>query len=245
MVNNASKFTRNRTDALSITNQRIKRILWYIIECHQIFINDNKTYSKDWVHQNTTLHFEDYLKFEFLDNYLIPNKSLLKEVFSELEELHFSAETQKRYIDRDGKQKPDKIDIYINQFGLQEVWNSQDENIYFAIECKRIKHLSDARDYVADIEKFCNRSHINTRLPFEGQIAFIENPKLTQTIIVDKINSTLHSNNLITTNSYLAETEIHKKLNCAFYSIHKKNFSPNQQFAIFHLMLDYSKVVVD
>lgn len=245
MVNDASRFTRNRTDAFSITNRRIRQILWYIIECHQIFINDNKTYSKDWVHQNTTLHFEDYLKFEFLDNYLIPNKSLLKDVFSELEELHFSAETQKRYIDRDGKQKPDKIDICINKFGLQEVWNNQVENIYFAIECKRIKQLSDAIDYVTDIEKFCNRSHINTRLPLEGQIAFIENPKLTQTTIVDKINSVLLSNKLITTDSYLTATEIHKKLNCAFHSIHKKNFSPNQQFAIYHLMLDYSRVVLD
>lgn len=244
MVNNASRFTQNRTDVLSITNQRITKILWYIIECHQIFIKDNKTYSKDWVNQNTTIHFEDYLKFEFLDSYLIPNKFLLNNLFSELEEIHFSAETQKRYIDKDGKQKPDKIDICINRFGLQEVWNNQAENIYFAIECKRIQQLADVSRYVSDIEKFCNRSHLNTRLPFEGQIAFIENQKLNQTIIVDKINSTLSLNNFITTDSFLTAIKVHNNLNCSFLSIHKKNFSPNQQFTIYHLMFDYSKVVI-
>lgn len=245
MFNNASRFTQNRTDVLSITNQRITKILWYVIECHQIFIKDNKTYSKDWVKQNTTIHFEDYLKFEFLDYYLIPNKFLLNDLNSELEEIHFSAETQKRYIDRDGKQKPDKIDICINKFGLQEIWNNQDENIYFAIECKRIRQLSDTKDYILDIEKFCNRSHLNTRLPFEGQIVFMENQKLNQTVIVDKINSTLSSINFIITDSYLTSINIHNNLNCSFLSVHKKNFPPNQNFSIYHLMFDYSKVVLE
>ncbi len=244
MVNNASRFTRNRKDVLSITNQRISQILWYIIECHQVFINDNKKYSKVWVRQNTTLQFEDYLKFEFVDNYLIPNKHLLKGILSDLEEVNFAAETQKRYIDSDGKQKPDKIDICINKLGLQKVWNSQDENIYIAIECKRIKQLSDAKDYIADIEKFCKRNYSNIRLPFEGQIAFIENPKLTHLDVADEINVRLGKSSTITTFSFLSNVKLHNKIQCAYTSIHKRNFTQNKQFLIYHLMFDYSEIVL-
>ena len=241
MVNNAFRFTRNRSDVLSITNQRIKRILWYIIECYLIFINDNKTYSLKELKSNSKIKPEEYFRTKFVDEYLRRNKHLLQ-IF-QMEDVFFGKEESEFYKDNFKIEQEDFIDIYIRDSGLQSYWCNKEE-IYFAIECKRIKQLSDARDYLSDIEKFCNRSHINTRLPFEGQIAFIENPKLTQTTIIDKINSILLSNKLIRTDSYLVATEIHKKLNCAFHSIHKKNFSPNQQFAIYHLMLNYSKVVI-
>jgi len=241
MVNNAFRFTRNRSDVLSITNQRIKRILWYIIECYLIFINDNKTYSLKELKSNSKIKPEEYFRTKFVDEYLRRNKHLLQ-IF-QMEDIFFGKEESEFYKDNFKIEQEDFIDIYIRDSGLQSYWCNKEE-IYFAIECKRIKQLSDARDYLSDIEKFCNRSHINTRLPFEGQIAFIENPKLTQTTIIDKINSILLSNKLIRTDSYLVATEIHKKLNCAFHSIHKKNFSPNQQFAIYHLMLDYSGIVI-
>jgi len=241
MVNNAFRFTRNRSDVLSITNQRIKRILWYIIECYLIFINDNKTYSLKELKSNSKIKPEEYFRTKFVDEYLRRNKHLLQ-IF-QMEDVFFGKEESEFYKDNFKIEQEDFIDIYIRDSGLQSYWGNKEE-IYFAIECKRIKQLSDARDYLSDIEKFCNRSHINTRLPFEGQIAFIENPKLTQTTIIDKINSILLSNKLIRTDSYLVATEIHKKLNCAFHSIHKKNFSPNQQFAIYHLMLDYSGIVI-
>lgn len=242
MVNNASRFTHNRTDVLSITNQRIKRILWYIIECHLIFINDNKIYSLKELKSNSKIKPEEYFRTKFVDEYLRRNKHLLQ-IF-QMEDVFFGKEESEFYKDNFRIEQEDFIDIYIRDSGLQSYWGNKEE-VYFAIECKRIKQLSDARDYVTDIEKFCNRSHINMRLPFEGQIAFIENPKLTQTTIVDKINSSLHSNNYITTNSYLTSTKIHSTLDCSYLSTHKKNFSPNQKFSIYHLMFDYSKVVLD
>lgn len=245
MVSNASRFIQNRTNVLSITNNRITQILWYIIECHRIFVAENKTYSKTWVRQNTSFHFEDYLKFEFIDNYLTPNKYLLKNRLSELEEINFAAETQKRYIDTDGKQKPDKIDICINKLGLQKEWNNSDENIYFVIECKRIKQLSDAHDYIIDIEKFCNRNYSNLRLPFEGQIAFIENPNLTYNLIKDEINNRLKTTTTITTDSFLSNIKLHNTLDCSYHSSHKKNYNKKEQFSIYHLMFDYSKVIFD
>ncbi len=245
MVSDATIFIQNRKDPISITNHRIKNILWYILECHKIFIKDNRNYSQNWVRNNTTIHFEDYLKFEFIDNYLIPNKYLLKDICSELEEINFAAETQQRYIDADGKQKPDKIDICINKLGLQNEWNDADENIYFALECKRIKHLADTNGYIVDIGKFCQRNHTNLRLPFEGQIAFIENPQLSHTNITNEINKRLNKSATITTDSYLSNIKLHKTLDCSYLSTHKKNFLHKEQFSIYHLMFDYSEVVVE
>jgi hypothetical protein len=244
MVSNASTFILNRKDALSITNQRIRYIISYVIECHWLLLSDNVTYSQTWVQQNTTFHFEDYMKFKFLDDYLIPNKHLLNDVISELEEINFAPETQKRYIDTDGKQKPDKIDICINKLGLQKVWNDNDENVYLAIECKRIRQLSDTNDYIVDIEKFCNRNYTHLRLPFEGQIAFIENSKLTHVDVKNGINDRLNISSTITTCSLLSSIKLHSKIQCSYISRHKKNFIPKERFSIYHLMFDYSGVVL-
>jgi hypothetical protein len=245
MSSDASTFISGRKNATSITDNRIRKILWYVLECHRIFISENKTYSQMWVQKKTTLHFEDYLKFEFLDNYLIPNKKLLNDKLSNLDEINFAAETQKRYIDTDGKQKPDKIDICINKLGLQREWNESDENIYFVIECKRIKKLTDTKDYIFDIEKFCNRNYINLRLPFEGQIAFVENSKLSASQIVNEIDNRLAASTTIATNQFLSNIKIHEYIDSSYHSKHIRSFNNRWAFSIYHLLLDYSKVVVD
>jgi hypothetical protein len=243
MGSKVAKFIQNRTEAFAFTNNRIKLILSYLIECHRLFIEGKIVYSQSWVKQNTAIQFEDFLKFEFLEKYLIPNKHLFNSMGTNLEDLNFSAEPQKRFIDADGKQKRDKIDIFINRLGLQKAWNEADENIYFAIECKRIRKLSDFKLYVDDIGKFCNRNHTNLRLPFEGQIAFLENSKLQQSIVVDKINKLLKSSTGIVTSSFLLQIDLHRKIKCSYKSQHQKNFAKKEQFSIYHLMFDYSGVV--
>lgn len=243
-MTNASNFIQNRKNVFSVTEKRIKNILWYIIECNNIFLNETSIpYSKKWVKDNTTITFEDYLKFELIDKSLVKNKHLLNDKLSVLESINFSAETQKRYIDTDGKQKPDKIDVYINKLGLQNEWNESDENIYFAIECKRIKILSDAKNYIIDIDKFCKRNHTNLRLPFEGQIGFIENPKLNHSAISTEINKELKNGTSISTTNYLKNIELHNNFKGSYSSTHRKNFGKNSAFSIYHLLFNYSKIV--
>lgn len=243
-MTNASNFIQNRKKVFSVTEKRIKSILWYIIECNSIFLSETSIpYSKSWVKNNTTITFEDYLKFELIDKYLVKNKHLLNGKLSALENINFSAETQKRYVDTDGKQKPDKIDVYINKIGLQKEWNESDENIYFAIECKRIKILSDAKEYIIDIDKFCNRNHTNLRLPFEGQIGFIENAELTHSTISTEINNKLKNGTSINTTNYLKNVELHNAFEGSYSSTHRKNFGNNDVFSIYHLLFDYSKIV--
>lgn len=245
MDNSASRFISNRYNRYSLTTQRVQIILWYIIECYKIFQEENVKYSKKFVKENTTINFEDYLKFEFIDSYLTLNKNLLKDKLSDLENINFHAEVQERYIDSiDGKQKPDKIDIYINKIGLANEWKDIEENVYFAIECKRIKKLSDSKLYLQDIEKFSNRNYSNLRLPFEGQMAFIESPKLAHKSVSDDINKKLHSSSSIKTEKYLTPTLFHNSFDGSYISKHIKNYDKSL-FTIFHLMLDYSSIVVE
>lgn len=243
---NASNFIRNRANAVQITSSRISHIVSYVIECYQLLIANNRLYSISRVNQNSTLSFEDYLKMDLVDAYLIPNKHLLTGKISALEEITFNYETQKRFIDiSDKKEKPDKIDIYINKLGLKKEWITHDEHIYFAIECKRIKVLSDTQEYISDIQKFCDRNYQNLRIPFEGQIGFIESHNLTHQDVSDEVNRRLKSSTTITTKQFLQLTTLVSSFDGSYSSIHKKNHGRKQLFSTFHLLFDYSKMVIN
>ena len=78
MSHNAKKFIQNRgQDLVSITYSRIHYIMSYAIQCYQLLLADSPSYSKANVATTTSYHFEDYLKMEFVDGYLIKNKNLL------------------------------------------------------------------------------------------------------------------------------------------------------------------------
>lgn len=238
-----SRFVSKRKN--SITENRIKVIIWYIAECYTLLLNSKTSYSEKKVKTSTTIAFEDYLRFRLIEDYLVKNKKLLKNKMSCLEKINFTAETQKEYIDTmDGKQKPDKIDVFINKLGVNRIWNENDENIYFAIECKRIKQLSDTSRYIKDIEKFSNRNYLSLRLPFEGQLAFVEAKDITHNDISTNINKKLESIAYIITETPLFEYPLHEKVSGIYKSAHKKN-ATKEIFSIYHLILDYSKIVTD
>lgn len=246
MISDASQFIQNRKDSFSITNKRITQIISYVCECYEICVKDKiiAPYSISKHSRNSTLTFEDFLKFDLIDNYLNVNKHLFKERVTELEEIHFSAETQERYTDSlDSKQKPDKIDIYVDRLGLHNEWVTHNNQVYFAIECKRIKILSDTKAYIGDIKKVTNRNHTNLRLPFEGQIAFIENTKLDHTMVVKKANSILGKDSEILTLQYLKFQNFHSTFKATYSSIHTKNFGENKSFWVYHLLFNYSDIV--
>ncbi len=242
MISNAKSFIKSRKDPLSITNQRVKYVLSYVIECHQLFLKDNVTYSLKEIKNTTKIKPEEYFRTKFVDNYLRRNRSLLKSF--QIDDIFFGKEEVEIFKDKTGIEQEDKIDIYIREIGLQKYWSTNDE-VYFAIECKRIKYLSDTKEYIADLEKFCNRQYVNSRLPFEGQMALIENKKLNHINIADEINSRLKKSTTITTDSFLSNTKLHNTLDCSYHSSHKKSYNKKEQFSIYHLMFDYSRIVVD
>ena len=238
---NDNLFVLHRKNA--IAEKRIQIILWYVVECYLLTLKNNKKYSKTWVKGNANLKFENYLRNRLVEDYLEANKYLLKQKTLTLNNIDFSYETEKEYIDtQDNKLKSDKIDIYISKLGLQNEWKKQDKNVYFAIECKRIEKLSDANDYISDIANFCTRDHVKTRLPFEGQIAFIENQNITHIILRDKVNEILLNHNSIITNSLLNSIVLNEKFESAYLSKHQRKAS-KQKFSIYHLFLNYSNIV--
>lgn len=163
-----------------------------------------------------------------------------------LTEITFEAETQKPYIDtRDGKEKPDKIDIYINRLGLQKQWGKEDENIYFAIECKRIVDGKSYSAYVGDIRKMAERSHTNLRLPFEGMIGFVEDDAITHTLAAAAISKKLKGSKEFVTLQYLTAHTFNTAFHGSYISSHEKTFEGKDVFTLYHLFLDYSKYITN
>ncbi len=244
-MSDASTFISNRK--YSITENRIRNIFWYIGECYTLLLLNTKIpYSISEVRKSTTIHFEDFLRFRLVEDYLVKNKELLKQRTSTLDEINFTAETQKEFIDiEDNKQKVDKIDIFINRLGLSNTWGEPEEKIYFAIECKRIRELHDTIQYLGDIEKFTKRAYIDIRLPFEGQLGFIENSSISHKEVVSNINSKLQNNKKITTDLLLENCVLNQNIESTYISKHKRNIHIQESFSIYHLFLDYSTIVTD
>lgn len=241
---NASSFIQNRKKITSITDDRITHIMSYAIECYNLLLAERPTYSKTVVSTTTNHSFEDYLKMEFVDSYLIKNKHLLAARISSLEDVTFTYETIQRFIDTtDTKEKKDKIDVYVNKLGLKNEWAVEEEHLYLAIECKRISVLPDCQDYVEDIQKFCDRAYLQLRIPFESQIAFIENSNLDHISISTEINRRLKLKSTIMTKQFLKPKTIHKSFKGSYGSVHKKNYHRKAPFTIFHLLFDYSQFI--
>lgn len=241
----AAKFIQNRRKVITITYERVNQIAWYCIECYNLLLRDKPSYSKSYVTAKTAYNFEDYLKIEFVENYLKLNKAVLRNKVSELEEITFHYETVKPFIDTANKDKErsDKIDIYINKLGLKNHWAVEDEDLYLSIECKRINILSDCENYIEDTENFCTRQYKFLRLPFEGQIGFIENSKLNHVSATSEINRRLGLSSTITTRQGLKRRQVYEGFDGSYLSVHSRNYLPKDKFTIFHLFFDYSDLV--
>lgn len=242
-MSEASLFISKRKH--SITESRIKNILWYIGECYILLVNDKIKYSEKLHTTKSTIPFEDYLRNRLVEDYLIKNKSLLNERISELDEINFAYETNKEYTE-EGILKPDKIDVFVNKLGLNRVLGNYDENVYYAIECKRIKNLGDSTtQYINDIVKFANREYVKLRLPFEGQLGFIEPASISHSDVSKNINDKLNKESKIVTEMLLQSCTLNENISCTYISKHKRNIGNKDQFSIYHLLLDYSNIVVN
>jgi hypothetical protein len=164
---------------------------------------------------------------------------------SMLSRIQFITEATRGYIDsKDQKEKPDKIDIYITNLHLDEELISNPQP-YLAIECKRIYKSGSVDEYISDIQKFTERKHTQTRLPFEGQLAFIESQKYAHNITVENIRQKLQFHPSITTTQLLKPRQFHKEFNASYSSKHKRNFGEKDDFTVYHLMFDYIQIVVE
>lgn len=144
-MSEAFNFISKRKQPLSLRQKNIQNILWYFLECYNLVLADGKTYSVSEINKGK-IKLENYLRNKLVDEYLREYTHLLQDRFK-TEYISFDKDSEETYIDNEGYESTDKIDIYIRNKALQDCWSGE-KNVYFAIECKRIEILSDAQKYI-------------------------------------------------------------------------------------------------
>jgi hypothetical protein len=241
-VNQAQKFKPNQNN---LTEFRVKLVMRYLLYCYSRMVDDKKTYNYS---KKGKLKQEDFLRNGLVDDYLMQkeNKNYYKTQISDNpnSEIWFSKEENQVY-DASGELSDDYIDISIKENKLSEILsNETNDEIKFAVECKRISNKGDCKEYIGDIQKFADRSYTTFRLPYEGQIGFIEDDKLTHVLVSKELNAVLKVSKTIKTSKFLASMSLDDSLDCSYSSTHERNHKLNTSFSIFHVLLDYSGIVV-
>lgn len=245
MISSADNFKSNVN---RLTEYRIELVLKYIIYCYQKTLADNKKYDYS---KRGRISQESYVRNGLVNDYLAKtyNKDYFKQHISDTPsvEITFHPEETKTYIDSvTNEEREDKIDISIYESRIQELWSKKtNDEIKFAIECKRINNYNDCNEYIMDIKKFTERNHRTFRLPIEGQIAFIETSSLNHNLVAENINKKLEDNSLIFTLDYLKHYQINDLFQGSYKSRHRKEIQEKEPFEIYHLLLDYSSIIIN
>lgn len=247
----ASKF--KSTSLEKETRFRVQNIMGYVITCYNQMVNKGIVYSKaDSLNEaKTRNNLEEYLTEMFVNTYLTKWNNIQDYFNSDISGvnsgktfIYFNYEPKQTY-NENGTRKDDYIDIKINDSVLSSIWGRvEQQQIHMAIECKVIDN--GYSQYVSDIEKMCNRNYNTPRLPLEGQIGYIINPKYTHTSVSEGIKNVLkNQDGAIITISTLNPHTVHPDFEASYLSKHKRNYGKNDEFSIYHLLFDYSKIVVD
>ncbi|WP_445455441.1 hypothetical protein [Flavobacterium sp. HNIBRBA15423] len=242
---NASNFKSNSEQ---LTQKRVEMVMQYVVYCYQKMIDEAKTYRKDIFLNETKTRYnlEEGLSEKFVNDYLgiWDNLNYYKNNISDKPDVHLflNYEPKQSYTENDTI-KDDYIDIKVNETGLSEIWgkSGNQQQIHLAIECKVVEN--GYSEYVSDIKKMCDRAFNTPRLNFEGQIAYITNPSYTHSSVALGINKNLTTNSEIITNQDLKPKIIAQKFDSSYFSIHKRNHN-QKLFSIYHLMFDYTKIIV-
>jgi len=231
---NASKYLKNRKQ-LSLTQMRVNEILVCVINSYEKIIAEGIVFDYS---KRGRIKKEDFLRNRLVDDYLVYELNLIE---SGTENFTINKETSEEYKSfLDGELHNDPIDIHIVDSALKDYWGKETKP-YFAIECKRL--ISSISSYINDTKKATERDYTRLRLPFEGQLGFIENDKWNHKTIKKIINKNLSSNSYIETIKQLESFRVKAKFEASYLSAHKKkNKTP---FSIIHLFLNYSKIVIN
>lgn len=243
---NASNF---KSHSEKLTQKRVEMVMQYLVYCYQKMTLEAKTYKRDIFYNETKTRYnlEEGLSEKFVDDYLgiLDNLNYYKNNISNEPnvDLYFNNEAKQSYTENNII-KDDFIDIKVQETELSKIWGKtgNQQQIHLAIECKVVEN--GYSEYVSDIKKMCDRSFNTPRLNFEGQIAYITNPSYTHTSVSSGINKNLSTNTDIITTQELKPKIIDKGFPSSYSSTHKRNHN-QKDFLIYHLMLDYTKVILN
>lgn len=215
----------------------------YVIDCYHLILKDGKKYDYS---KRGKIKQEDFLRNGLVDDYMRENINLLNNspINEYSIENFINKESAESYHDaEDGLLHDDKIDIKIDYPNLK--LDLKDRTAYFAIECKRIKNDADSNAYIGDTIKVSKRSYIKGRIPYEGQIGFIENPQISHSSIYPIMNEKLKSLTDLTTIEDLHSVSLTPDFEGSYRSLHQKSNETKDKFSVFHLFLDYSDIAVN
>jgi hypothetical protein len=238
-----------RSNEDRLTQKRVEIIIRYVIYCYQKMVSEVKTYKKsEFLNQEKTRYnLEEGLSTKLVDDFLgiWDNLQHFKHNISDKPEtqLYFNCESKQTYNENDTT-KDDYIDIKIQDTELTNIWGKagEQQQVHFAIECKVIEN--GYSEYVTDIKKMCDRSFNTTRLPFKGQIAYITNPNYNHSTVFQGINKGLSNNKNIQTQENLKYQNITPDFEASYSSTHIRSYN-KKSFKIYHLLLQYSDIVID
>ncbi len=231
-MSNASEFNQHRKTPDSDALGRVKLILICVINSYDKIIAEGVVFD---FNERGKIKHEDFLRNRLVDDYLENELSLI-DIGTE----HFTInkEVSEEYTSLvDNELHNDPIDIHIVDKGLKDSWG-RNTKPYFAIECKRLGSISD---YVRDTKKFTERNYSRLRLPFEGQLGFIENPNWDYEKVKGKVNDNFAKNSSIETTKQLETLILKENFKGSYYSEHKKK--DKTLFSVFHLFFYYSNIV--
>ncbi|CAA0173376.1 hypothetical protein V3A08_15285 [Tenacibaculum maritimum] len=231
---NASNFVKKRTSPLRLTQNRIDKIITCIITSYEDIINAKVIYDYSKI---GSIKKEDYLRNRLVDDYL---ENELNKIEQGTNNFTINKETSEEYTSLvDGQLHDDPIDIHVVDYALKSAWKKASKP-YLAIECKRL--TTSVSSYVNDTKKATERTYSRVRIPFEGQLGFIENKKWDYKTVSEKVKELTSNSNIETTQKVKKHT-IKKGFDGTYISKHKK--INNTQFSVYHLFLDYSEIVIN
>ncbi|TYT27981.1 hypothetical protein [Elizabethkingia anophelis] len=238
MISNANNF---KTDKNRVIESHARKIMRYVIDCYHLILKDGKKYDYS---RRGKIKQEDFLRNGLVDDYMRENIHLLndKPINQYSIDSYINKESAESYYDaEDGLLHDDKIDIKIEYPNLK--LDLKDRTAYFAIECKRITENGDSKEYISDTIKFSQRTYEKGRIPYEGQIGFIENSKISHSSIFPIINEKLKSAQNLTTIKELEAIKLKSDFEGSYRSLHEKSNETKDKFTVFHLFLNYLDIV--
>ncbi len=220
------------------------QILGYVVMCYQKQLESGVTYSKKAIkktyHDDKVENFLNVRLAEICEQ----NKNLLS-----FNGFRVAFEYHREYQDAEGNTGIDKIDIAFLNLGL-DFAPIPDEEIYFAIECKRVNKInfnsqetkSNIAEYNKEVDKFLENRKYKHRFMFEGAVGYIENNKKDIEKIIRQIDKGLDKP---TTTQNLQKFDLpNSAFEYCHWSKHTKNDEHKTAKEIYHLFLDYSTMVV-
>jgi hypothetical protein len=202
--------------------EAMHRVLNYFVACYQQMKEDNYKVALG----------EELMRDGFLKHYVQPKNNRRR--LCEVQQMFFNPEVKELQSTANEKYLDIKID---NIFPINSLDYEVNQDEYLIFECKRLKNNEKNKLYIDEgLARFVKGEYAKY-LFMSGMIGFIEEHKGIEKIAkdirkrIDKLSD--NRNNF----------EEYNTIPYCYHSRHSKDFAPYQEIEIFHLFLDYTRMI--